>query len=202
MSSASSASAYTSANHRKYTSGFSIYDRHVASVIRHVGDLLNATEPQTVLDAGCGEGFAIHLLSDSVPGVKFTGVDISPEAIAYAQEHFGDDGTFRTGSVYKLPFSDRAFDTVICCEVLEHIDDPAAAIKELKRVARNYVVISVPREPYFDWLNMIAQKLRLSLDPGHVNFWTKKDFIKYMRHHFEKPEFGWKHLYQFMVARV
>lgn len=193
---------YTSPNHRKYTSGSKIYDWHIRSVMERVGELVESTHPQSLLDAGCGEGFAIDHLSRRFPEVKLTGVDLSEEAISYAQEHFGERARFRTGSVYKLPFSDRAFDTVLCSEVLEHVDDPSAAIKELKRAARNYVVITVPLEPYFQWLNVLGQKMGVSLDPGHVNFWTKKAFMKFMRYHFEEPEFAWKHIYQFMVARV
>jgi ubiquinone/menaquinone biosynthesis C-methylase UbiE len=167
-----------------------------------VADLVESTQPTSLLDAGCGEGFAVDRLAQRLPDVKITGVDLSPEAIAYAQAHFGERARFRTGSVYKLPFSDRAFDTVLCSEVLEHVDDPSTAIRELKRVARNYVIITVPLEPYFQWLNVLGQKLGLSLDPGHVNFWTKKAFMKFMRYHFEEPEFAWKHIYQFMKARV
>src|SRR5690606_13332847 len=195
------AETYTSPNLRKYTSGSKIYDWHLRSVMRRVCDLVEQTNPQSLLDAGCGEGFALDVLARRFPEVRFTGVDLSEEAIAFAQNRFGERARFRTGSIYKLPFSDRAFDTVLCSEVLEHVDDPSAAIRELKRVARNYVIITVPLEPYFQWLNVIGQKLGFSLDPGHVNFWTKRAFVKFMRYHFEEPEFAWKHIYQFMVAR-
>ena len=194
--------SYTSPNHRKYTSGSRIYDWHIRSVMDRVGELVETTHPQSLLDAGCGEGFAVDRLAQRFPEIRFTGVDLSEEAIQFAQEHFGERARFRTGSVYKLPFSDRAFDTVLCSEVLEHLDDPSGAIKELKRVARNYVIITVPLEPYFQWLNVLGIKLGLSMDPGHVNFWTKPAFVKFMRYHFEEPDFAWKHIYQFMVARV
>jgi ubiquinone/menaquinone biosynthesis C-methylase UbiE len=52
-------------------------------------------------------------------------------------------------SVLSLPFAARSFDTVTCLEVLEHLDDPSAAVRELARVARRAVVVSVPFEPYF-----------------------------------------------------
>ena len=50
------------------------------------------------------------------------------------------DRPFVVGDVYELPFGDQAFDYVICSHLLEHLDDPAAAILELQRVApRGYV---------------------------------------------------------------
>ena len=202
MPPASPEESYTSPNHRKYTSGSKIYEWHVRAVMERVQEMVAGTEASSLLDAGCGEGFAIDYLARAFPDLKMTGVDLSPEAIAYAQEQFGDRAKFRTGSIYKLPFSDRSFDTVLCSEVLEHVDDPVTAIGELKRVARNYVVITVPREPYFQWLNVIGQKVGVSLDPGHVNFWSRKGFVKFMRYHFEEPSFDWRQLYQFMVAPV
>lgn len=202
MASEPSEGRYTSANHRKYTSGSRIYNWHLGKVFRTVETLVAKSEAQTLLDAGCGEGFAIDFLSGYFPDLRMTGVDVSEAAVAFAREHFGDRARFRTGSLYKLPFSDRAFDTVLCSEVLEHLEDPSAAIEELKRVARNYVIITVPLEPYFEWLNLVARKLSLSIDPGHVNFWTKQGFMTFMRHHFDEPEFSWRHIYQFMIARV
>ena len=61
-------------------------------------------------------------------------------------------------SVLSLPFAARSFDTVTCLEVLEHLDDPAAAVRELARVARRAVVVSVPFEPYFRIGNVLRGK--------------------------------------------
>ena len=194
--------AYTSPNLRKYQSGSRIYEWHLRCVMDELAETVGRTEPQSLLDAGCGEGFAAADLARRFPDVKFTGVDLSEQAVAFAKQHFGERVRFRTGSVFKLPFSDNAFDTVVCSEVLEHLDEPSAAISELKRVARNYVIITVPLEPYFQWLNVLGQKVGVSIDPGHVNFWSKKAFMRFMRYHFEEPEFAWKHIYQFMVART
>jgi ubiquinone/menaquinone biosynthesis C-methylase UbiE len=51
--------------------------------------------------------------------------------------------------VQNLSFEDNSFDIVLCQEVLEHVPDPIAAMKELKRVAKKQLVISVPNEPFF-----------------------------------------------------
>ncbi len=156
----------------------------------------------SILDAGCGEGHVIDFIARQDPSLRLTGMDLDKEAIAYAEKQFGERATFRTGSLFKLPFSDNSFDTVMCSEVLEHLEDTDRAISELKRVARHHVLITVPREPYFKILNDISRSLGISPDPGHVNFWTKKTFQEFINSHFESPTFAWKHIYQLALAKV
>ncbi len=201
MSDSGSGSVYQSANLHKYTADNRIYRWHLQAVMDQLVELIDQAQPGSLLDAGCGEGFVAGDLARRRPEIAVTGVDLSPEAIAYAQERFGKLARFRTGSVYKLPFSDRSFDLVLCSEVLEHLDEPEKAIAELKRVARSHVLITVPLEPYFDWLNRVGRSLNLSVDPGHVNFWTKERFQDFIRIHFDEPRFAWKHIYQFALAR-
>ncbi len=195
--------AHTSANHQKYTHPNRLYQWHLHAFLEQVYQLLDRTEAQSVLDAGCGEGFVTSYLAQQNPQLRLTGVDLNPEAIVYAQEHYGDRASFRTGSLYKLPFSDNSFDTVLCSEVLEHLDDTTRAVDELKRVARRHVLITVPREPYFKFFNDIGRRLGVSPDPGHVNFWTKKTFQQFIKNHFDAPIFAWKHvIYQMALAGV
>ncbi len=197
-----SSKAHTSANHQKYTQPNRLYQWHLHAFLERVYQLLDQTDAQSVLDAGCGEGFVTRYLAQQNPAWRLTGVDLSREAIAYAQEHFGELARFCTGSLYKLPFSDNSFDTVLCSEVLEHLDDTRRAVNELKRVARRYVLITVPREPYFKWFNDMGRRLGVSPDPGHVNFWTKKTFQDFIKSHFNAPVFARKHVYQMALAEV
>ena len=198
----SEAAPHVSANLHKYSVDSRFYQWHLEAFQQCLYEMVARTQPGTVLDAGCGEGFGVDALARQEPAWRITGVDLSEEAIAYAQEHFGERGQFRTGSIYKLPFSDDSFDTVVCSEVLEHLEDPVAAVQELKRVARAYVVITVPREPYFQWLNNVGQWLGISPDPEHVNFWTRRGFQHFVGQHFDQPSFAWKHIYQLAVASV
>lgn len=199
----SSTEAYSSANQRKYTHKSRLYKWHVDAFLQEIYHLLAQTEAQSVLDAGCGEGFVTHYLAQQNPALRLTGMDLNPEAIAYAQDHFGDVAHFRTGSLYKLPFSDNSFDLVVCSEVLEHLEDTERAVSELKRVARRHVLITVPREPYFKWLNDLSRAVGISPDPGHVNFWTKTTFQTFINSHFSAPVFAWKHIvYQMALAEV
>ena len=68
------------------------------------------------------------------------------------------------------------WDLVISTEVLEHLKNPKAALKELKRVSNKYILISVPNEPWF-WLFNYTQ---WGKDIGHVNKWSSKTFIKFL----------------------
>ncbi|HET6568349.1 MAG TPA: class I SAM-dependent methyltransferase [Rhodothermales bacterium] len=193
---------YQSSNHHKYQTRSRVYQWHLQEFMECLYDLIAQTNPRSVLDAGCGEGHTVKYLAERNPDLKLTGVDVSEGAVGFAQEQLGDRARFRAGSVYKLPFSDRSFDTVVCSEVLEHLDEPERAVAELKRVARNAVVITVPREPYFQWLNNVGQWLGVSPDPGHVNFWNKEEFQRFVAGHFEDPAFAWKHTYQLALAYV
>ena len=195
-------SEYYSNNHRKYNSGSRLYEWHLQAFKETLYGLVEQSGGNTVLDAGCGEGYVVNYLAGKNPTLQLTGVDLSNDAVNYAKEHFGDKARFRTGSIYRLPFSDRSFDLVICSEVLEHLDDPATAVKELKRVARMAILITVPLEPYFQWLNNLGQWLGLSQDPGHVNFWTKKSFQNFIHSNFDAPVFAWKHIYQLALVKV
>ena len=199
---ASPSTSYRSPNHHKYTVDNALYQRHLQAFLDVLCGLLDQSAPETVLDAGCGEGFVVDRIARHDPSLAITGIDLSEGAIAYAREHFGRQATFLTGSIYDLPFEADAFDTVVCSEVLEHLDEPARALRELRRVARRYVLVTVPREPYFQWLNTMGQWLGISPDPGHVNFWTKAGFQEFIHPPFSEVQFAWKHIYQLALAKV
>jgi ubiquinone/menaquinone biosynthesis C-methylase UbiE len=84
--------------------------------------------------------------------------------------------------VLALPFADRSFDAVTCLEVLEHLDDPAAAVREMARVARRAVVVSVPFEPFFRIGNVLRGKHlgRLGNHPEHVQHWNLRTFRTFL----------------------
>lgn len=102
---------------------------------------------ESVLDAGCGNGYFCRWISGKVPLHRVAGLDVSPTRVALSQQrHPGID--FRAGDVTALPFGDREFDVVTCIEVLEHLPDPLPALREILRVARRYAIVTVPdRQP-------------------------------------------------------
>lgn len=151
----------------------------VAFLIRRFFDriaaLLGAVGPQSVLDAGCGEG---ELLRRGVLGSGHTvSLDRSLDALTEIRTHTPACRPV-CGSVLQLPFARASFDAVVCLEVLEHLADPAAAVQELLRVARLAVVLSVPYEPYFRFGNLLRGKYlaRLGNHPEHIQHWNLRRF--------------------------
>ncbi len=88
---------------------------------------------QQILDVGCGGGFLSNELARQ--GYAVTGVDLSPESLRVAKR-YDTSGTVRydVADAYELPYPDRSFDVVTAMDFLEHVDDPARAIREFSRV--------------------------------------------------------------------
>lgn len=193
---------YGSSNLHKYESESRLYRWHLDAFHEALSDLIAEADPASMLDAGCGEGVVTEIIRRRHPHLDLTGVDLSSPAIAYARQEYGSRIRFEVGSVYDLSYEDSAFDTVLCSEVLEHLERPEEALRELRRVAREHVVLTVPLEPYFEVINRIGRWLGLSPDPGHVQFWTHRDFRRLVRDHLEDPTFRIKHVYQLALGRT
>jgi ubiquinone/menaquinone biosynthesis C-methylase UbiE len=135
-----------------------------------------AIDPQSLLDAGCGEG---EMLRRGVlrAAVRPVCLDLRLDSLAEVA-----NPQRVCGSVLALPFASRSFDAVTCLEVLEHLDDPASAVRELARVARRAVVVSVPFEPYFRIGNVLRGKhlSRLGNHPEHVRHWNLRTFHAFL----------------------
>jgi ubiquinone/menaquinone biosynthesis C-methylase UbiE len=100
-----------------------------------------------VLEAGCGVGAQTRLLLNHSPDADYTCIDISEKSLATAQrlkERAGfDNVTFQQENITKLSFADETFDHIFVCFVLEHLDDPVAALVELNRVLKPAGTITV-----------------------------------------------------------
>jgi len=134
---------------------------------------INDLFPITILDAGCGEGFTMNKLTQLKLGKKIEGVEYSKESIEYGKKLF-PNLIIKQGSVYDLPYKDDSFDLVICTEVLEHLEEPAKALREMLRVTKKYLILSVPSEPLFMLSNFLRGKnlSRFGNDEGHINHWN------------------------------
>ncbi len=93
-----------------------------------------------VLEAGCGVGAQTRLLVKRNPQTVFSCIDISEKSLATAERLKDKSGfenvTFQQANIHKLVFDDESFDHIFVCFVLEHLDDPVAALMELKRMLR------------------------------------------------------------------
>jgi len=90
-----------------------------------------------LLDVGCGGG----LLAEEFArlGFEVTGIDPAPETVDTARAHAAISGLsidYWTGTGEHLPFADKSFDHVACCDVLEHVDDVNRVIEEIARVLK------------------------------------------------------------------
>jgi 2-polyprenyl-3-methyl-5-hydroxy-6-metoxy-1,4-benzoquinol methylase len=143
--------------------------------------------PSTVLEVGCGAGFSTQRLRPMVPtGACFVASEFGASLAAAAAVRNPGVPIGRE-SVYSLARADRSFDLVLLLEVLEHLDDPAAALAELARVCRGHVVLSTPREPLWCALNMARGKYLADWGntPGHVNHWSTRGLMRTVAPWFE-----------------
>ncbi|MEE1963931.1 methyltransferase domain-containing protein [Allomuricauda taeanensis] len=93
-----------------------------------------------VLEAGCGVGAQTKIIATKNPDSNFVSIDLSEDSIREARRMIESLGItnvkLKQADIYKLPFEDETFDSVIICFVLEHLHNPIQALKELKRVLR------------------------------------------------------------------
>jgi ubiquinone/menaquinone biosynthesis C-methylase UbiE len=95
-----------------------------------------------VLDVGCGDGSLAQDLQQRT-GARVVAVDLSSRRVERAAARVAGLGVSQAG-IYALPFADRVFPLVVCTDLLEHLDDPQAAVRELVRVSSGQVLVTVP----------------------------------------------------------
>jgi 2-polyprenyl-3-methyl-5-hydroxy-6-metoxy-1,4-benzoquinol methylase len=136
----------------------------------------------SALEVGCGEGVSTEKIRAMLPpGALLHASDINRVRLAAARERNPGIPIIEE-SIYSLSRADRSYDLVFCLEVLEHLDDPDAALAEICRVSRRWVVTSVPREPVWRVLNLMRLKYVSGLGntPGHLNHWSKPGFTDFV----------------------
>jgi len=131
------------------------------------------------LEVGCGEGVISDKLHRRWPGS--VGLDL-PDAGLRADWKAYDGPHFLHADAHRLPFVDDKFDVIISVEVLEHLTDPEQGLREIARVGRGHIVLSVPREPIFRSCNFVAGRYVKDLGntPGHLNHWSTRSFVKFV----------------------
>jgi ubiquinone/menaquinone biosynthesis C-methylase UbiE len=107
---------------------------------------------QSLLDVGCGPGtVTVDLARRLAPG-EVVGLDnaavVLEDARAAAAGAGLDNLRFLEGDAYRLPFEDDSFDVVHAHQVLQHLTDPVAALREMKRVARPGGIVAVRDADY------------------------------------------------------
>ncbi len=134
-----------------------------------------------ILDVGAAEGDHYRFFSPRTLRRGVTALEINPQCLPRLKKCSPHVRAVE-GSIYDLPFGDDSFDTAVCSQVLEHLDDPEAGMRELCRVARERIILSVPREPIWRICNML-RGMHLSdagNTPGHVQHWSKRSFVRFV----------------------
>jgi ubiquinone/menaquinone biosynthesis C-methylase UbiE len=97
----------------------------------------------SILEVGCGSGLIYErLVPVHIANSQYQGVDVSQRMLEIARRNF-PAGRFLHGDGYKLEFEDKAFDLVICFEVLGHIPNNQTFINELLRVTREVCIFTI-----------------------------------------------------------
>jgi 2-polyprenyl-6-hydroxyphenyl methylase/3-demethylubiquinone-9 3-methyltransferase len=147
-----------------------------------IGHLRIIPEGKSALEVGCGGG----ILTEEIAGIGFStsGIDPSVQSIATASEHAVENGlkiNYINGAGEALPFPDRMFNIVFCCDVLEHVQDLAKVIAEISRVLKPGGVFIYDTFNRTFLSNLVAIKVlqdwkRWAIMPPHLHEW--KMFIK------------------------
>ena len=169
-------------NFKKHTHKNPIQKLLLWNFFRNLLDLIASKKVDSILDVGCGEGFTLNRLKEHGIGKRLEGVEYLKDAIELGKKTYPYI-KIKQGDIYKLPYEDNSFDLVLCTEVLEHLDDPQKALKELIRVSNKYLVVSVPNEPFFMFAQLARGKnwSRFGNDIEHVNHWTMFGFPKFIK---------------------
>ncbi|HEX2085206.1 MAG TPA: class I SAM-dependent methyltransferase [Solirubrobacteraceae bacterium] len=104
-----------------------------------------------VLDAGCGTAYGTAMLA-AAGARHVTGVDRAAAVLDAARPAMPENVDLVPGDLRELPFADRTFELIACFEVIEHLSDPDAALKELERVVTRdgVLLVSSPNRDVYE----------------------------------------------------
>jgi ubiquinone/menaquinone biosynthesis C-methylase UbiE len=133
--------------------------------------------PKRVLDIGCGEGVVARQIRSLWPQAEIHSMDIQLKLLHIAREMTPTLNCF-SGSAYSLPFQEASLDLTLCTEVLEHLEKPRRALKEISRVTEGHCLLSVPNEPLWRIANILRGHYLADggNSPGHLNNWSSRSF--------------------------
>jgi SAM-dependent methyltransferase len=172
----------------KYGTTNPIARRLMAGFMGSLDRLVERSSAREAHEVGCGEGeLSIRLARN---GLRVRGSDAFPQVLEEAQRRSAAAGVeidFEATPVEALDPSTHAAELVVCCEVLEHLEDPDRALDVLATLARPWLIASVPREPLWRGLNLarLSYVRQLGNTPGHLNHWSSREFVRFLTRRFE-----------------
>ena len=170
----------------KYGSTNPVVRRLMAGFEATLEELWHTAAPRSILDVGCGEGVLTEQWADKLGDGRIVGIDLDdPKLKAEWDKRRRTNLEYRVEDATHLSFGDGEFDMATAIEVLEHVPDPERTVAEMARVAKHWLLVSVPREPLWRGLNMArgAYLKDFGNTPGHINHWSKRSFVSMLSHH-------------------
>jgi len=171
----------------EYTYSESLPEESHQYLLPLVRSLLEGTPKKaTILDLGCGNGSFLSQLNGN--GWRLIGVDYSKSGIQIAeQNHPGIEFLLADAQTDLVGFVEPA-DVVISTEVIEHLYDPRAFMKNAYRLLKpgGMFVVSTPYHGYLKNLMMAAtgkmdRHFTVLWDHGHIKFWSRKTLESALR---------------------
>jgi SAM-dependent methyltransferase len=177
----------------KYGSTNPVVKRLMAGFEGTLEQLFSQAAPTSILDIGCGEAVLTAQWAARLGDGRVVGVDLDDPKLAAEWAARGGRANLelRTLDVTGgLPYVGNEFDLVCATEVLEHVPGPESVVAEMARVAGRHLLVSVPHEPLWRMLNLArgAYVKDLGNTPGHINHWTKREFVAMLARHGEVIE--------------
>lgn len=175
----------------KYGTANPVARRLMTGFLGELDRLVERTGAAEAHEVGCGEGeLAIRLARR---GLRVRGSDAFPEVLEEARQRADGAGVeieFEARALERLDPDRDSAELVVCCEVLEHLEDPDPALDVLAGLARPWLIASVPREPLWRALNLarLSYVGDLGNTPGHLNHWSKRDFVRFLTRRFAVTE--------------
>jgi 2-polyprenyl-3-methyl-5-hydroxy-6-metoxy-1,4-benzoquinol methylase len=149
-------------NH-KYDAKASIAHKYNASIVESY-----VKTKGHILDVGCWTGQLYSVLSSS--GYKYTGIDVSSDAIDTAKKRY-KKANWDIANASNLPFKSSQFDSVVIFEVFEHVDNEKETIKEISRVLKKNGVL-ILSTPAYNFLSILSDPAYFLM--GHRHYEEKR----------------------------
>lgn len=132
----------------------------------------------SMADVGCGDGYFCHWIRQRADVRRVVGIDGSLARIQRAANTY-PDVEFSCGKLPRLSASDEEFQVVTCIEVLEHQKDPVEVVREIARIAKERVVITVPDRSEVQEV-LCPQCLRTFPFSGHLQCFDRNSLTRVM----------------------
>ena len=164
----------------------------VKSVLGFLQGVIPAGQCKTLLDVGSGRGAFLFPLLRDFPTLEVTSIDILPHRIELLDcLHQGGITNLHPilGDICTWNAPDKSYDVVTMLEVMEHIPDTEAVVRNVIRLAHNYIGVSVPSKP--------------DDNPEHIHLFSNEDLKSlFMEHGCKKVKFISVTNHRIMVAQI